>query len=79
MTLRKYGLGGTDSHALQHWLLLRFGTARRQLPKALAEFTNWLAYNFLLWPAYQALMAGQLVALDTCPGIWPIGVGETWR
>jgi hypothetical protein len=23
-------------------------------------------------------MAGQLVTLDKGPGIWPLGVGETW-
>ncbi len=51
------GLGGTDSHALQHWLL-RFGVASRKLRTALAEFTDWLSNNFPLWPAHRALMAG---------------------
>jgi hypothetical protein len=53
------GLGGTDGHALQHWLL-RFGMASQKLRKALAEVTNWLANDFPPWPAYRALMAGQL-------------------
>jgi hypothetical protein len=24
-------------------------------------------------------MAGRLLAIDKCPGICPIGIGETWR
>jgi hypothetical protein len=62
------GLGGTDSHALQHWLL-QFGVASRKLCTALAEFTEWLSKDFLPWPGYRAIMARQLVALDKCPGI----------
>jgi hypothetical protein len=33
------GLGGTDSHALKHWLL-RFGVASLKLWEALADFTT---------------------------------------
>jgi hypothetical protein len=71
------GLGGTDSHALQQWLL-RFRTASRELHTALAELTEWLSNSFPPWAAYQALMAGHLVALDKCPGVRPLGIGETW-
>ena len=28
--------------------------------------------------AYRALISGQLIGLDTCPGVRPLGVGETW-
>jgi hypothetical protein len=50
-----------------------------KLCSALANFTDWLANDFPDWPAYRAIMAGRLVALDKCPGIRPLGVGETWR
>jgi hypothetical protein len=72
------GLGGMDSHALQHWLL-RFGVASWKLHTAVAEFTDWLSNGFLPWPAYRALMVGRLVVLDKCPRIWPLDVGKTWR
>jgi hypothetical protein len=72
------GLGGTDAHALQQWLL-RFGKASRTLRQASAEMVDWLANTFPPWASYRALMAGRLVALDKCPGVRPIGIGETWR
>ncbi len=72
------GLGGTDAYALSHWLL-KFGTASCKLRVALAGLSAWLANGFPPWAAYRALMAGRLLALDKCPGVRPIGVGETWR
>ena len=72
------GLGGVDAFALSNWLL-RFGTASADLRKAAAEFTNWLANNSPPWAAYRSLMACRLVAIDKCPGVRPIGIGELWR
>jgi hypothetical protein len=72
------GLGGTASHALKHWLL-RFGVASLDLREALADFTEWLSNGFPPWARYRALMSGRLYALDKCPGVRPVGVGETWR
>jgi hypothetical protein len=71
------GLGGTDAHALQQWLL-HFGKSSRLLRQATADLVDGLANSFSPWAAYRALMAGRLVALDKCPGVRPIGVGETW-
>jgi hypothetical protein len=71
------GLGGTDAHALQQWLL-RFRKASCTLQQAFAKLVEWLANTFPPWAAYRALMAGRLVALDKCPGVRPIGIGETW-
>ena len=62
------GPGGTDSAAVQHWLL-RFGGA-----KAVVEFTDWMANTSPPWAMYGALQAGHLVALDKCPGVCPVGI-----
>ena len=31
------------------------------------------------WAAYRALMSGRLVGLDNCPGVQPVGMGNTWQ
>ena len=31
------------------------------------------------WAAYRELMLVPLIDLDKCPGVKPVGVGETWR
>jgi hypothetical protein len=62
---------------LQQWLL-KFGGASQQFRKAVAEFTVWLAKESPPWAAYRALRSGRLVALDKCPGVHPIGIGESF-
>jgi hypothetical protein len=56
----------------------RFGKASCTLLQASAKLVEWLANTFPPWAAYRALMAGCLVALDKCPGVRPLGIGETW-
>jgi hypothetical protein len=64
------GLGGTDSHALKHWLL-RFGVASLKLREALADCTDWLSNGFLPWAGYQALMSGLRPGqVPGCPSSW---------
>ena len=72
------GPSGTSSSTLQSWLL-KFGSASAELRNATAELVDWLANHQPPWAAYRALMAGRLVALDKCPGVRPVGIGETWR
>jgi hypothetical protein len=49
------GPGGTDSHALKHFLL-RFGVASLKFREALADFMDWLSNGFLQWAGYRACM-----------------------
>jgi hypothetical protein len=60
------GLGGTDSHALKHWLL-RFGGASLKLRKVLADFTGWLSNGFPPWAGYRALMSVRPGQMPRCP------------
>ena len=70
--------GGTDSVALQHWLL-RFVSASAELRLIVRDFVKWLGNGRPPWAAYWALMSGRLITMDKQPGIRPFGVGETWR
>jgi hypothetical protein len=74
------GIGGSDAHVLSHWLH-RFGAASHWLKSTLADFGSWMANKSpaSTSAAIRALMAGRLLAIDKCPGIRRIGMGETWR
>ncbi len=71
------GPGGSDAQALQHWLL-RFGGASQELRRAVAGLVDWMSNGTPPWAAYRALKAGRLIALDKCPGVRPVGIGECW-
>jgi hypothetical protein len=72
------GPGGCDS---AHWqdALLRFGSHSRKLCDAIAYLTRQVSNSIINWDRIQALLSNRLVALDKCPGIRPIGIGETLR
>ena len=72
------GPGGVDSSSLQSWLL-NYGVESRQLRKACARLAEWLANTHPPWAAYRALINGRLVAIDKCPGVRPVGIGELFR
>eukprot|EP00957_Ditylum_brightwellii_P140455 10701302-Ditylum_brightwellii.AAC.1 len=67
--------GGVEAVSWQDWLL-RFGAASLKLREAVAKLTWWLANTRPAWAAYRVLVAGRLIALDKCPGVRPVGVGE---
>ena len=72
------GPGGTLA---THWqdFLLRYGAHSERLRDAIAELARQLANTMVEWNDICALMASRLLALDKCPGVWPIGVGEVLR
>jgi hypothetical protein len=72
------GPGGIDSVGLSH-LLLQFGKTSYKLREAVADFTRWMANELPPWAAYRAMIASRCVALDKCPGVRPVGIGEIWR
>ena len=81
MVRKMGGSGGpikTDSMMLKDWCT-RFSAESESLRKELAAWTRWLANGSPSWAAYRALMAGHLVALEKCPGVRPVVIGEAIR
>ena len=72
--------GPCGSTALQwHGYLLRHGVSSACLRDAVAMLAHCLANGIVDWESIRALMASRLIALDKCPGVRPIGVGEALR
>ena len=70
--------GGTDSEALQGWLL-KFGEDSTRLHTIVETFVDWLSNGSPPWAAYCAFMSGRLIALDKQPGVQTVDIGEMWR
>ena len=72
------GPGECDS---SHWqdVLLRYGSASRRLRDYVANLARCMANSIIVWSLLRGLLASRLIALDNCPGIRPIGVGEVLR
>lgn len=76
-----HGGGGPTGSTSENWkdFLLRFGEASLHLRNAIAQLTMKLNNEYVPWTQIQALMSSRLVALDKCPGVRPIGIGECLR
>ena len=72
------GPGGCDA---THWqdVLVRFGAHSGRLREAVTSLCRKLANSVVPWSTVQALMSSRLIALDKCPGVRPVGVGEMLR
>ena len=72
------GALGVEAIELRNWIL-RFGCALEEFRVIVADLEDWMANYSHPLDTYHNLMACRLVALDTHPGLCPIGIRETLR
>ena len=72
------GPSGLDAHAWRR-LCTAFKTASDDLCQALADFAKRLCISLLDPRGLAPFLACRLIALDKCPGVCPIGIGDTAR
>ena len=72
------GPSGLDAGAWKR-LCSSFGACSNDLCSAIAAVAKRLCTAYVDPTCISSLVAGRLIALDKCPGIRPIGIGETLR
>ena len=72
------GPSGLDAHAWRR-LCTTFKASSSYLCQSLANVTKWLCTTYVDPEAVSPLLASRLIALDKCPGVRPIGIGDTAR
>ena len=72
------GASGTDS---EHWqsVLLRHGAHSSHLRGEVATLATKMCNQILPWLKVRALVSIRLIALDKCPDVRPIRIGECLR
>ena len=72
------GASETDS---EHWqtVLLRHGAHSSHLRDEVATLATKICNQILPWSKVRALVSRRLIALDKCPGVRPISIGECLR
>jgi len=81
-TARKlHGSGGPGGSTSEQWsdFILRHGKKSAILRDSIATLTMKLNEEIVPWSKIKALMANRLIAIDKCPGVRPIGIGEVLR
>ena len=58
-------------------MLLRDGAHSDCLREAVSTLSRRLTNTIVPWNDIQTLMSNHLITLDKCPGVRPVGIGET--
>ncbi len=71
------GLCGIEADMLKNWLL-HHGAQSKRLRDVMAMWVDWLSNGSPPYAVYRAVNTVRTVALDKCPGLRLLGVGEVW-
>ena len=69
------GPGGCDALHYRD-VLLRYGTFSAHLSDSAAGLCHDLCNFIVPWDSFRALVASHLIALNKCPGVRPIAIGD---